>query len=322
MDAIDLARWTPVSLLIQPPAPSLDWCDLSDLDFSEPFFTQTLIRIGNEPVSRELVTTGLNALDQIEAVAPGRDPDGFIFHLSRCGSTLVSQLCAGVEGVAVLAEAEPINTILHLDPARIDLERQAEALRLLIRAYGRGRVDASRFVVKFSSWNVLYLRVIRRAFPDVPCVFVARRPDEVVASILAGPPGWMRLRQDPAIAQSLLGIDSHIVAGLDATGFCVAVLERFLQTTLDADAKRSLFVDYTALPCVVWDRILPWLDMIPTSVDREKLARLAQFDAKTPGTVFKPDALAKRAALTGQIAAIVEERLMPIYKLYLARCSS
>lgn len=320
MEAAELASWTPVALAITPPAPAIDWCDLSDLTFSEPFFSQTLIRVGNEPVSRDLVTTGLGALAQIEAVVPGRDPDGFIFHLSRCGSTLVSQLCASLDGVAVLAEAEPINTVLHLDPATVDKGLQAECLRLLIRAFGRGRVGARRFLVKFSSWNVLYLDILRRAFPDVPCVFVARSPDEVVASLLNGPPGWMRLRQEPARAEALLGVDAGITAGLDAPGFCVDVLERFLHAALAAEAGQSLYIDYANLPDSVWNRVLPWFGITPSAAELAKLPSLAQFNAKTPGTMFTPDGSAKRAALTGQIADIVERQLTPLYQRYLALC--
>lgn len=320
MEAADFAAWTPVALVIAPPAPAIDWCDLSDLTFSEPFFSQTLIRVGNEPVSRDLVTTGLGALAQIEAAAPGRDPDGFIFHLSRCGSTLVSQLCASLDGVAVLAEAEPINTLLHLDPATVDKGLQTECLRLLIRAFGRGRVGARRFLVKFSSWNVLYFDILRRAFPGVPCVFIARSPDEVLASLLNGPPGWVRLRQDPAGAEALLGVDAGIAAGLDAPGFCVAVLERFFHAALEADAGQALYIDYANLPDAVWNHVLPWLGITPTAAEQAKLPSLARFDAKTPGTMFTPDGSVKRAALTGQIADIVEQRLTPLYQRYLARC--
>ena len=320
MQASDIAAWTPVNLAIEPPAPTIDWCDLSDLKFSEPFFSQTLIRVGNEPVSRPLVTSDLSALSQVEAVAPGRDPDGFIFHLARCGSTLVSQMAASLDGVAVLCEAEPINTLLGLDAASVDVAHQIECLRLLIRAFGRGRGAARRFIVKFSSWNLLYLDVLRRAFPDVPCVFVARDPAEVTASILAGRPGWMGLRRDPARAQSLLGVASEPGAELDDAGFCIAVLQRFFVAALDAEPAGTLFVDYRALPNVVVDHVLPWFGIVPTDVERLDLARVARLDAKSPGAVFVPDGAAKRAALASQTAYLVEKNLATLYEKYLQRC--
>lgn len=321
MEAIDLARWTPVSLAIEPPAPTIDWCDLSDLTFSEPFFSQTLIRVGDEPVSRELVTTDLAALRQIDAVAPGRDPDGFIFHISRCGSTLVSQLAASLDGVAVLAEADPLNTVLGLDPATVDVQLQVDCLRLLIQAYGRGRPGARRFIVKFSSWNLLYLDVLRRAFPQVPCVFVARDPVEVAASILGGRTGWMRLREAPARAESLLGIPAATVAGLDDAGFCVAVLERFFTAILEAEIPGALHVDYAGLPGIVWDRVLPYFGINPTAAEAAGLREVARRDAKTPSATFAPDGARKRATLSRETAYLVEQRLQPLYQRYLEHCA-
>lgn len=321
MEAIDLAQWTPVSLAIEPPAPTIDWCDLSDLNFSEPFFSQTLIRVGDDAVSRELVTTDLGALRQIDAVAPGPDPDGFIFHISRCGSSLVSQLAAALDGVAVLAEPDPINTLLGLDPAVVDVQLQADCLRLLIQAYGRGRPKARRFIVKFSSWNLLYLDVLRRAFPEVPCVFVARDPAEVAASILGGRTGWMRLREAPARAQSLLGIAAETIATLDDAGFCIAVLEQFLSAAIKAEIPSALYVDYTSLPGIIWDGVLPHFGITPTAEECEKLRDVAKRDAKTPANIFTPDGSRKRATLSMETAYLVEQRLQPLYQRYLQLCS-
>jgi hypothetical protein len=322
MQVADLAVWTPVALTIAPPRPSIDWCDLSDLVFSEPFFSQTLIRIGDEAQSRDLVTTELAALGQVESAVGGRDPDGFIFHVSRCGSTLVSQLAAALEGVAVLSEAEPVNTLLQLDPATVDVAMQVECLRLLLRAFGRGRVGARKFLVKFSSWNLLYLDVLRRAFPEVPCVFVARDPAEIVPSILAGRPGWMRLRGDPERARSLLGIAAETVSTLDDAGFCVAVLERFFATAVNAEIPRVLFVDYGALPGIVWERVLPLFGIVATESERATLAAAAQNDAKSPGLRFAPDGAVKRAALASDTAYLVEQRLGSLYRRYLQRCAA
>ena len=39
--------------------------------------------------------------------------------------------------------------------------------------------------MKFSSWNVLYLPLVRAAFPVVPWVFVYRHPVEVMVANLA-----------------------------------------------------------------------------------------------------------------------------------------
>jgi hypothetical protein len=40
----DLRTWTPIALTVEPPEPTLDWCDLRGVSFREPFFTQTVER--------------------------------------------------------------------------------------------------------------------------------------------------------------------------------------------------------------------------------------------------------------------------------------
>jgi hypothetical protein len=71
---------------------SIDWGDLDGVRFSEPFFDQTIERWAGGPAPR-LIRTGLEALDTHELV-PSLDPTALIFHLSRCGSTLMSRLLA------------------------------------------------------------------------------------------------------------------------------------------------------------------------------------------------------------------------------------
>ena len=56
-----------------------------------------------------------------------------IFHLSRCGSTLVSRLLGTLPGVVVVAEPAPLNTLLGLNPDRINEAALIEAVRLLSR---------------------------------------------------------------------------------------------------------------------------------------------------------------------------------------------
>ena len=91
MELADLARWTPIRLGLQPPEPVLDWCDLRGNRFEEPFFDQSVQRWTNGAAARPVVRTGLQELVALDG-EPSLDPAGFIFHLSRCGSTLVSRL--------------------------------------------------------------------------------------------------------------------------------------------------------------------------------------------------------------------------------------
>src|SRR5271156_3977676 len=138
MELADLARWTPVRLDFGGPAPAVDWADLSALRFLEPFFDETVARWASGPGAQPLVRTGLDALAALDG-EPSLDPAGMIFHLSRCGSTLVSRLLGTLPGVVVVAEPSPLNALLGLDPDRVDRAALIQVVRLLVRALGRRR---------------------------------------------------------------------------------------------------------------------------------------------------------------------------------------
>ncbi len=120
------------------------------------------------------------------------EPAGLIFHLSRCGSTLVSRLLGTLPGVVVVSEPSPLNALLGLDPDRVDGATLVRLVRLLVRALGRRRHgDEQHLVLKCTSWNIRRREILAAAFPETPWVWVQREPAHVAASLLATPPGWL-----------------------------------------------------------------------------------------------------------------------------------
>lgn len=281
MELADLARWTPIGLSLAPPEPSLDWADLRGMRFAEPFFDQSVQRWAGSPQARPLIRTGLTALAALDG-EKSLDPAGFIFHLSRCGSTLVSRLLSTLPGMVVVAEPAPINALLEADPVRVHETAQVEVLRLLIRALGRIRFgDEARYVLKLSSWNVRRLALFRRAFPAVPWIWVQRRPEAVMASILAGPPGWMQLRGQAGRVSALFGLDPAL-AHLEAEAFCARILASMLEAWLETASPEALVLDYQDLPDTVWTEAAPGFGLQLQAGDVERMADEARYDAKNP----------------------------------------
>ena len=83
MELAELARWTPIRVDLSGAAPVVDWADLSEERFAEPFFDETLARWASGPRAKPLVRTGLEALVVLDN-EPSLEPAGMIFHLSRC----------------------------------------------------------------------------------------------------------------------------------------------------------------------------------------------------------------------------------------------
>jgi hypothetical protein len=278
MELADLAHWTPIRLVLLPPEPAIDWCDLRGVRFEEPFFDQTVARWAARPVVR----TTLQELAMLDD-QPSLDPAGFIFHMSRCGSTVVSRLLSILPGMVVATEPGPINSLLEADPTLIHDEGRIAVLRLLIRALGRIRAgDEARYVVKLSSWNVRLLPLFRAAFPATPWIWIHRRPAEVMASILAGPPGWMQLRNHPRIAEYLFGLDPSAVPAMAPEEFCARVLASMIEAWVAAADETALQIDYGDLPGAVWDRVAPFVGAMPGAADLSRMAEEARYYAKDP----------------------------------------
>ena len=186
---------------------------------------------------------------------PSLDPAGMIFHLSRCGSTLVSRLLSTLPGVVVVAEPSPLNALLGLDPSRVDGAALVEVVRLLVRALGRRRHgDEQRLVLKCTSWNIRRQEILAAAFPDTPWVWVQRDPAQVVASLLANPPGWLGHQTVPSADRAAFRHRSGGGADHDAS--------RVRRPRARRDAvfgrgrpRRRLSIDHSELPAAVWQRV-------------------------------------------------------------------
>ncbi len=317
MELADLRHWTPIRLTIERPQPFIDWGDLRGVRFAQPFFGQTVARWADSDPPRNLVRTGLDALMALDT-EPSLDPSGFIFHLSRCGSTLVSRLLATLPGVLVVSEPDPLNALVEADPDMVDEAAQIAVLRLMVRALGRVRFgDEQRYILKLSSWNVRRLSLFQRAFPGTPIVWVDRDPVEVMASVLAGPPGWMQLQQHPRRAQQLFGLDPAAVAAMSREEFCARVLESLCEAAEGASA--ALLVDYRALPDAIWTRVAPFLGLEPDESGMARMREEAKFSAKDTGRqVFAADSAAKQI-VPAAIRDLVERIVGPTYGRLRAR---
>src|SRR5437660_536531 len=104
--------WIPVCLDWRYPEPTVRWCHLGQEPFSEPFFDSTVQLVLQRPFNALFAhETPIGSLEGWHERSPGLAPSGFIFHMSRCGSTLVSQMLAALPRNVVVSEAGPLDSI-------------------------------------------------------------------------------------------------------------------------------------------------------------------------------------------------------------------
>jgi hypothetical protein len=245
--------------------------DAGNNAFAEPFFYQTI-----EAASlASPVVTGHEELRA--ALDRSFEPAGLIFHVSRCGSTLLSQLLKEISGVRVYAEPTPVSEALLLAPY-LEYGELRDLVDTVVRAFC---APSKRVFFKFSSWNVLHYSLFEELFPAVPKVFLVRRPVEVLASIAKTPPGYV-LGREP-FAETVRRRAGDRTDALDDVEFGAVVLSLFLDAMAGAvHANGSIRVlDYTDLPSAAW-RTLPAFFGIPKDgIDVQRLVALARFHAKS-----------------------------------------
>ena len=160
--------------------PIVDWGYLGAQRFTEPFFEETCRQCVRHPANLLFRhQTPLENLGEIVSTQPRARPTGFIFHMSRCGSTLICQMLAAAAKNIVISEATPIDSILraHFRKANISDDQRVQWLQWLVGALGWQRhPEESNLFIKFDCWHTLFLPFIERAFPGVPWIFVYREP--------------------------------------------------------------------------------------------------------------------------------------------------
>ena len=320
VDLPPLDGWVPVRVARQ--TPEVAWCHVGRRRFTEPFFEQTIARcLGEAPFSLLFQHyTPLAALTAWAAVRPGLTPSGFIFHLSRCGSTLVAQMLAALPQHIVISEAPPIDAILRAPFAAGASDAQRGTwLRGMLSAFGQRRTGAERhFFVKFDSSHTLALPLIRRAFPETPWIFLCREPLAVLVSQLRRPaahcvPGmldWRLPGTDLAAVDALMSTEEYAARVLG--GICAAALAA-LRCSADG-GSRGRVVHYRELPEAVDTTLREHFRLADfTAAELDRMRSVAAFDAKEPSRPFSADAAEKQRAATPLLREMCARWVEPVY---------
>ena len=320
MSAASFDGWSPVRVFRDPgDGWIVEWCRLGEERFSDPFFAQTIDRALQRPFNQTFRRrTRLETLGEALGGAAALRPAGLIFHMSRCGSTLVAQTLAALSGSVVVSEAEPVDDVLGAqrhDPAATG-EWRAERLRWIVTALGRSVPgDPRRFVLKLDSWHTLDLPLIRHAFPGVPSIVLYRDPVEVLVSH-EREPGWM---MQLGMAERLLGVTPDEAVTLPQAEYRARILERFLLAMLGDDDPACRLVNYAELPGAAVESIPRLFGIDLGSDDRRMMAEAVRRDAKHPYQQHTPDAEEKQRRAGTAIRAAAAARLLPVYRALEAR---
>lgn len=302
--------WIPATVHGAGTSPTVQWCHLGDLRFTDPFFEQTIWRAMKHPFN--LLFSHHTPLDTLEDGPRELRLAGLIFHMSHCGSTLVSRMLAALDRNVVLSEPAPLDRILKLPRRLRDVseEQLVRWMRGVVAALSRKRHAAERDVfIKLDGWHILLLPLFRRAFPDVPWIFLYREPLEVLAALEVLRPGQTL---PGAIDPALLGVDAGSVAALSFEAYAALLLERYCGIAIAHHRDGGMLVEYRELPEAVCGKMLDHFGLRYDATELAAMAAAAQFNAKNPAKRFQPDGETKRRNASDRTRELAQG-LAPLY---------
>jgi Sulfotransferase domain len=291
MNIHPLKNWIPFRLDFQEKDPHCRWLYVADKKYNEPFFHETTAKCKVFEENRKpfhAVSTLDGIIDFAENM-PSIEPTAFIFHVSRCGSTLLAQLLSLDETNTVLAEPPIFDEVLReitFKNSDISEEKIDKTLKAVVKFLGQKRTgDEQNFFIKLDSWHIFYYEKLRKLYPKTPFIFSFRRPDEVIRSQVQE----SGMHAAPGVIQpELLGFTLEEILPLERPVYVAKVLEKYFEHYLEIITKdtNTLFINYAEGILTSLDRIQQFLKLKIEPSVKQKMVERTQFHSKRPNTVF------------------------------------
>jgi len=260
----------------------------------------------DEAIGRHARRTSLVPLDSIPLDDRALGLIGAIHHMTRCGSTALLRQFAALEGLAGVSE--PMIFFKLCNRLEVDSALAAPRVRRLISLFRDGLAPvAERMVIKWPTLLCRWADLLAAALPEVPMVFIHRRPDEVLASIEARPLG--NVHDLPPRLLAGPQDDPAQVAPTDGLAAIVAALAANCRWIAQVPSVRRL--DFTELPQAGWRDVAPFFGITPTAEQLSAMQSEAARDAKNRNRAFVPDSMGKRVTASPDAQRLASEVLAP-----------
>lgn len=296
-------NWLPVRAALHPDGLYLALRQIRAEELQDAFMQETVARV---PAAEKIVQVAMGDLGK---AAAGSAPAGVVFHVARCGSTLISQLLKQQGECVVYAEPLPVNEIL-VPPHRRPRHELASALRSLADAFARHA--GGPWVMKLSSWNTLFCDVVAEAFPDTPWILSLRDPVEVGVSLLGRPPGWLGDRAGTTSPFPAIIDPEHASASREE--YVARLYGAFCDAACRLDPARGRLVRYETLPAAAWEIVAPHFGLPLDERQLQRMAAAARLDAKAPvgqAVGFVRDTATKQAAASAILRQAIDAFARP-----------
>lgn len=286
-----IAGWIPIKLYPEKESLLCRWLYVGDKNFTEPFFDETISACRSLPenghLKRSMSSTDMlvdwaKAIDVIE-------PTAFIFHISRCGSTLISQMLGLQPSNIVLSEVPFFDDLLRYGKLHNCMPGILPQLNAAIGLYGaKHNENHQRLFIKTDSWHIHFYKELRALYPTVPFFLLYRKPDEVIRS-------QQKKRGMQAIPNlleaAIFGFDKDNISTMPLDEYMGMVIESYLTAFLEIlkNDKAAYAINYHEGAMHITDTIASVTRMPITDAEKLLMQKRAGFHAKFPEQIFKEE---------------------------------
>ncbi len=180
-----IENWIPLKLLQKPNDNYCKWLYLQNKKFTEPFFDETILACNQFPINYNLKSSisSTAVLEEYATTINAIKPTAFIFHVSRCGSTLLSQMLSLASQNIVLSEVPFFDALLRKGLMENNMQELLPQLKAAIAIYAQKRnEDEKNLFIKLDSWHIHFYKELRTLYPNTPFFLLYRNPYEVLQS--------------------------------------------------------------------------------------------------------------------------------------------
>lgn len=290
-----LSNWIPYKLVEKNNEVYFEWIYLADLKFTEPFFDETIYKCkGHEYNSKRFKTVSSveNVIEwskELESV----ELKSLVFHVSRCGSTMVSQCLASSSENIMISEGPIIDQILRSD--NFGLDKKATLIKAVIQFFGQKRFSEQKnLILKLDAWHIFNAGYLRSIFPEIPFALLFRNPVEVLKSHQK----LMGMHMVPnLIPPVVFGISAQEIEKISFQQYGALVLEKYFKGFLDfyQTDQNVILLNYNEGMKNVITNFISFINVEYDANELEKMFERLKKHSKNENVVFEGDSFKNEA---------------------------
>ena len=246
--------------------------------FDPPFFNDAVSMFRTKDSLRKELDLTAETISQNRGLLTLK---GFVFHTSHCGSTLLANMFRAAKKTRVVSETEAINGLL-LSAIFYNLEEKIllKSLKTIVESYLQPLAEAEQVVFKLTSWNVFFIELFQKAYPEVPWIFIDRKTEEVVASLLKSGRGFVEWFYHPTnlLQNYFLGEEKQFES---LENYLFAMVEAHKKAIEKIRLGNNLFLEYPSFPNKFESEILPHFNLNYSEKELESAEEARKYDAKS-----------------------------------------